>query len=149
MRRRLLWLLAGLALGGAAGACGKAALRHGALETLPGPSTSPPQGAIALVTKNTTRLGAADAAADAAAVALAVERLVGVAQGQPHQVIVLSEDAAPALQMPAAGLAAESGAPILFVSDAALPAATAAALASLHRPDIYLLGAPGVSASTL
>src|SRR2546429_92231 len=29
------------------------------------------------------------------------------------------------------------------------PAAPAAALASLHRPDIYLLGAPGVSASTL
>src|SRR5947209_1910182 len=28
MRRRLLWLLAGLALGGAAGACGKAARRQ-------------------------------------------------------------------------------------------------------------------------
>jgi hypothetical protein len=64
-------------------------------------------------------------------------------------VIVLTQDAAPALQMPAAGIAAESGAPVLFVRDAAVPAATAAALASLHRPAIYVLGAPGLSASAV
>jgi hypothetical protein len=84
-----------------------------------------------------------------AAAAAAVERLIAATQSQPRQVIVLAQEAAPALQMPAAGLGAESGSPILFVSDAALPAPTAAALASLHRPAIYLLGAPGVSAATL
>jgi hypothetical protein len=251
MRRSPLWLLAGLALGGAAGGCGKAALQPSVQGALPGPSTLPRQGVIALATKNTTRLGGADAATDAASVALAVypglttatrpqavvlvddrnwpaavaaaalaaaplgapllyahgdelpaatshalrqlhplgasalggaqvirigtttavpygyrastisvaggaasaaaavAQLSGAAQGKPHQVIVLSEGAARALQMPAAGLAAESGAPILFVGDAAVPAPTAAALASLHRPAIYLLGAPGVSSSTL
>jgi hypothetical protein len=250
MRRWLLLLLAGLALGGAAG-CGKAALQPTLPGALPGPSTPPRQGVIALATKNTTRLGGTDAAIDAASVALAVypglttatrpqavvlvddrnwpaalaaaalagaplgapllyahgdelpaatahalrqlhplgaaalggaqvirigttaavppgyrartlmatggaaaaaaavEQLTGVAQGQPRQVIVLAQDATPALQMPAAGLAAESGAPVLFVRDAALPAATAAALASLHRPAIYVLGAPGVNASTV
>ena len=46
--------------------------------------------------------------------------------------------------MPAAGLAAESGAPILFVTAAGVPAATAAALASLDRPSIYVVGSAGV-----
>src|SRR5580692_6838935 len=36
----------------------------------------------------------------------------------PHQAIVLAADTPPALAMPAAGLAAESGAPILFVTAA-------------------------------
>ncbi len=48
--------------------------------------------------------------------------------------IVLAADTPPALAMPAAGLAAESGAPILFVTPARVPAPTAAVLRALHRP---------------
>jgi len=84
----------------------------------------------------------AAAAGDAASTAAAVERLLVAADGRsPHQVIVLSADAPRALQMPAAGLSAESGAPILFISAAGVPAATAAVLKALRRPAIYLLGA--------
>ncbi|HEV2980789.1 MAG TPA: hypothetical protein VGX51_05110, partial [Solirubrobacteraceae bacterium] len=50
-----------------------------------------------------------------------------------------------ALQMPAAALAAESGAPILFVTGAGVPQPTASVLATLSHPAIYVLGAPGVS----
>jgi hypothetical protein len=251
MRRSLLGLLAGLALSGAMGACGKVASQtlQGAV---PFHGAAARQGAIAVATKNTTRLGGADAAADAAAVAqavypgltpatrpqavvvvdegnwpaalaaaalasaplsapllyahgkelpattvralramnpsgapalggvqvirigttaavpdgyrtstvsaaggparaaAAVERLVRAAQGkQPGHVIVVALSAGRALQMPAAGLAAESGAPILFTDDSGLPAPTAATLARLGRPAIYLLGAPTVGAGAL
>ncbi len=75
-----------------------------------------------------------------AAVAVAVQRLLDLAGGNSHgPVIVVSADAPLALQMPAAGLAAESGAPILMVGADSVPAATAAALASLHHPAIYLV----------
>jgi hypothetical protein len=82
---------------------------------------------------------------DPAITAAAVERLVVTAEGRsPHGVIVLSAGAARALQMPAAGLSAESGAPILFIDPAAVPVATAAVLKGLHRPAIYLLGAAAI-----
>jgi hypothetical protein len=79
---------------------------------------------------------------DPAIAAAAVERLlIAAGGGSPRQVILLSVGAPRALQMPAAGLSAESGAPILFIDPAAVPAATAAVLKALHRPAIYLLGA--------
>jgi hypothetical protein len=53
------------------------------------------------------------------------------------------------LAMPAAGLSAESGAPILFVGGARVPDATAAALTAMHRPSIYLIDAPALSRPTL
>jgi hypothetical protein len=51
--------------------------------------------------------------------------------------------------MPAAGLAAESGAPLLFVTPTRVPAATALALAALRRPSIYVIGSAAVGAHTL
>jgi hypothetical protein len=51
--------------------------------------------------------------------------------------------------MPAAGLAAESGAPIVTASASGVPAATAAALARLRRPAIYLVGFPSIARGTL
>lgn len=82
------------------------------------------------------------AAGGAAAAAAAVQRLALTAQGtRAHQVIVLSETAQAALQMPAAGLAAESGAPILFAAPTSVPAPTALALDALGHPTLYLLGA--------
>jgi hypothetical protein len=81
----------------------------------------------------------------AAQLAAGLARLDAQAQGRrPAQVIVLAEGAEPALQMPAAGLAAESGAPILLVGDESVPPATASALAAMSHPAIYVLGAPAI-----
>ena len=77
----------------------------------------------------------------AAAAAAAVERLFTASRGAgPRQVIVVASDSPRAVQMPAAGLAAESGAPILFAASTGVPSATAAVLAGLRRPSIYLIG---------
>jgi hypothetical protein len=85
-----------------------------------------------------------------ASVAAALEQLLALAQGgAPRQVIILSVESPSALQMPAAGLSAESGAPILFVTAQSVPTATATALKSLHRPAIYVLGAAAVDTGTL
>ncbi|HEY3958990.1 MAG TPA: hypothetical protein VGL68_00615 [Solirubrobacteraceae bacterium] len=85
-----------------------------------------------------------------AAVAAAIERIMSVARGAaPRQVIVTAADGPPALAMPAAGLSAESGAPILFVTATGVPAATAALLSSLHRPTIYAVGPSAISARAL
>ncbi|HLH15166.1 MAG TPA: hypothetical protein VKV16_10290 [Solirubrobacteraceae bacterium] len=82
-------------------------------------------------------------AAAPAETAAAIERLAVRLDGAhpPRQAIVLAEDASPRLAMPAAGLAAESGAPILLAGYAAVPAATVAALDALHRPAIYVIDA--------
>jgi putative cell wall binding repeat protein len=248
MRRSLLWALAAAALGSGLGACGKTAPRLSLPKASAAPTAKPGQVAIAVATKNTTRLGGADPASDAASVAQAVypgltaatrpqavvvvddrnwpaalaaaalasaplgapllyahgqqlpavtdqalramhpvgapalggaqvirvataaavpggyrtrtvraaggpagvaasvQRLLLRAQGKaPRQVIVLATSAPRALQMPAAGLAAESGAPILFSGNASVPAPTASVLTSLKKPAIYLLGASAVS----
>jgi len=87
--------------------------------------------------------------ADPATAAASVEQLLRSARGgAARQVIVLSSDASQALAMPAAGLSAESGAPILFVTAAGIPRATAAALGSLGRPAIYLIAPATVSGPT-
>jgi Cell wall binding domain 2 (CWB2) len=94
--------------------------------------------------------GGAAAASAAAVTAIAVERLLELVRGgAPRRVIVLAADASPALQMPAAGLSAESGAPILFVTASGVPAATAAELRRLHRPDIYLVAPAAVDSACL
>jgi hypothetical protein len=78
-----------------------------------------------------------------AALAAQVERLVATVHGAPpRRVIVIGADGPPALAMPAAGLAAESGAPILPVDAAGIPPATRRVLAHLHHPVIYAVGPP-------
>jgi hypothetical protein len=83
--------------------------------------------------------------------AASVERLASLLDGGsvPGQVIVLAADASPALEMPAAGLAAESGAPILFVTRARVPEQTASVLAGLHHPSIYVIDAAAIGRHTL
>jgi hypothetical protein len=90
-------------------------------------------------------------ASEPAAQAVEVQRLLLTADGgtAPRQVIVLIAGAPRALQMPAAGLAAESGAPILFVTAARVPRATAQALAGLHHPAIYVIGSSPTDAPVL
>jgi hypothetical protein len=88
--------------------------------------------------------------ADDAAAAVAVERLLESLHGtRPRRVILVVGDAPRALQMPAAGLAAESGAPILFTRSSGVPAVTGAALSRLRRPSIYLVGSEGLSTAAL
>ena len=56
-------------------------------------------------------------------------------------VMVASADA-PQYAMPAAGYAAESGEPVLFVTGSGVPEATRRALIAHHRPHIFVLGPP-------
>ncbi len=76
-----------------------------------------------------------------AALAVSIERLSSTLHRRsPHQLIVTAENGPPAMAMPAAGLSAQSGAPILFVRRSTIPRATAAELARLGRTSIYLIG---------
>jgi hypothetical protein len=76
----------------------------------------------------------------APAVGLVLQNLAERHAGKaPHSVLVVATDAPRALQMPAAALAAESGAPILFVTSRAVPSDTALALRQLHKPTIYVI----------
>jgi hypothetical protein len=86
-----------------------------------------------------------------AATAASIERVLLAADGgvAPRAVIVVASDAPRALQMPAAGLAAESGAPILFVTRARVPTPTSAVLSSLRRPSIFVIGASALSPHAL
>jgi hypothetical protein len=82
--------------------------------------------------------------------ASALASVLARAEGStPHQAIVLDTQAPLAMQMPAAGLAAESGAPILTSAGATLPGATTAALRLLHHPSIYVMDAAEMSAAAL
>jgi hypothetical protein len=83
--------------------------------------------------------------------AAGIEQLAVTLDGgaAPHDVIVLAASAAQALAMPAAGLAAESGAPILLVTPSRVPAPTGTVLAGLHQPTIYLIGAAAIGHHTI
>ncbi len=81
---------------------------------------------------------------DPYSLAAAVDRFASAAGGTASaDVIVASGDDA-RYAMPAAGLAAESGDPILFVNSSGVPAATKQALLSHRKPHIYVLGPPSV-----
>jgi hypothetical protein len=83
-------------------------------------------------------------------VAAEIEQLVEAAHGgPPSQVIVVGADGPPALAMPAAGLAAETGAPILPVSATGVPSATRGVLTRLRRPTIYVVGPPAAVSHTV
>jgi hypothetical protein len=75
-----------------------------------------------------------------AVASMAVQALFARVHGAAsREAIVVASDAPPALQMPAAALSAESGAPILYVERERVPAPTSATLKALHRPTIYVI----------
>jgi putative cell wall binding repeat protein len=80
------------------------------------------------------------AAKDPYALAAAIARFRAAAAGTASQDVVIASTAEPGYAMPAAGWAAESGDPVLFVSATAVPAATRAALRADGHPHIYVLG---------
>jgi len=78
------------------------------------------------------------------AIAAAIDSFQTAAAGRPSKdVIVVSADS-PAYAMPAAGYAAESGDPILYVTASSVPQATRQALLAHGRPHIYVLGPKSV-----
>jgi hypothetical protein len=78
---------------------------------------------------------------DPYALAAAIDRFAAAAAGgKPSPDVVIASTADPAYAIPAAGWAAESGDPVLFVSPSGIPAATAQALTAHQKPHIYVLG---------
>jgi hypothetical protein len=78
------------------------------------------------------------------ALAAAIDRFQSAAVGRASPDVVVASGDQPQYAMPAAGWAAESGDPILFVSSSGVPAATRQALLSHQSPHIYVLGPPTV-----
>jgi len=90
------------------------------------------------------------ATGEPAAMAAEIQLVLARTQGsEPHQAIVLDTEGPHAPQMPAAGLSAESGAPLLVTGSSSLPAATAAALGKLHHPSIYVMNGAALSTAVL
>ena len=85
------------------------------------------------------------AAPEPAILAVAIERLSSLLDGHsPHDVIVTAANGSPAMTMPAAGLSAQTGAPILFVQRSRVPHATAVELGRLAGASIYIVGPPSL-----
>jgi hypothetical protein len=78
--------------------------------------------------------------ADYAALAQAIDRLQTAAAGKPSSAVVVASAEQPGFSMPAAGWAAKSGDPVLWVTRDAIPPATRAAITAHKRPKIYVLG---------
>jgi len=96
---------------------------------------------------NTKALGSGGPALIAGAVE---QLLVSLEPGSPPSaVIVLPAQAPAAMQMPAAGLAAQTAAPILYVESGTVPAVTASTIASLRHPSIFVVDAAAIAPSTL
>lgn len=81
---------------------------------------------------------------DPAALAAAIDRLQSVVAGQASRAVVVASADDPAYAMPAAGWAAKTGNPLLFVHRHTIPGPTFAALQSHRRPRVYLLAPPAV-----
>ena len=80
--------------------------------------------------------------------AAGIDRFVTAAQGTTSNDVVIASATNPAYAMPAAGWAAESGDPVLFVGASGVPPATRQALLAHQRPHIYVLGPPSVISDT-
>ncbi|HEX3976700.1 MAG TPA: cell wall-binding repeat-containing protein [Solirubrobacteraceae bacterium] len=76
--------------------------------------------------------------------AAGIDRFFTAVAGQPSKDVVIASATSPAYAMPAAGWAAESGNPILFVGASGIPAPTRQALLTHSKPHIYVLGPPNV-----
>jgi hypothetical protein len=79
-----------------------------------------------------------------AELAAAIDRFESAARGKASVNVMIASTSSPAYAMPAAGLAAESGEPVLYVDSSGIPDATRQALLSHHRPHMYVLGPPSV-----
>lgn len=69
-----------------------------------------------------------------------IDRFQSAATGKASDRVIVASADAPAYAMPAAGWAAKSGDPVLFVHKDSLPDPTRAALVAHQQPRIYVLG---------
>jgi hypothetical protein len=76
--------------------------------------------------------------------AAGIDRFASAAQGRASTDVMIASATDAAYAMPAAGWAAESGNPVLFVNAKAVPPATRQALLAHQSPRIYVLGPPSV-----
>jgi hypothetical protein len=132
---------------------------------LSGPSTLPAATADALSTLAPTGSGSANGAqvirigavpavkgmrsaaisgTDPYTLAAGIDRFASAAAGRPSSDVMIASATTPAYAMPAAGWAAESGNPILFVGSSGVPAATRQALLAHSKPHIYVIGPSSV-----
>jgi len=112
-----------------------------------------PSGASELGGAQVVRVGDAPAPAgyrsttlsgdDPIALAAAIDRLQSAAVGQASRAVVVASVDQPAYAMPAAGWAAKTGNPLLFVRRDTIPGPTFAALQAHRKPRIYLLAPLG------
>ena len=79
------------------------------------------------------------AGADPAGLALAIDKLHTAAAREPTDAVIIAPADGPAFAMPAAGLAARTGAPVLWADRDKLPPQTRQALRSRKEPRIYVL----------
>jgi ell wall binding domain 2 (CWB2) len=86
---------------------------------------------------------------DPYALAAGIDRFVSAAQGRTSTDVMIASGTDPGYAMPAAGWAAESGNPILFVDAKAIPSATRQALLAHQSPHIYVIGPPSVIPDTI
>jgi hypothetical protein len=82
--------------------------------------------------------------ADPFALAAGIDRFLSAAVGKTSDSVMIASGDDPAFAMPAAGFAAESGDPVLFVTHSTVPRATRQALLSHQKPRIYVLGPSSV-----
>jgi hypothetical protein len=80
------------------------------------------------------------AAANPAALAAALDKLRSAATGGASRAVVVASQDRSEYAMPAAGWAAKSGDPVLWVTANAVPPETTAALKAHKKPAIYVLG---------
>jgi hypothetical protein len=81
--------------------------------------------------------------------AAGIDRFASAAQGKTSSDVVIASGTNPAYAMPAAGWAAESGDPVLFVSGSGIPSATRQALLAHQSPHIYVLGPSSVISDSI
>jgi hypothetical protein len=86
---------------------------------------------------------------DPFALTAAIDRFASAAAGTASPDVVVASADDPAYAMPAAGWAAESGNPILFVTGSSIPQPTRQALLSHQHPHIYVLGPPSLIPDSL
>ncbi len=77
---------------------------------------------------------------DPYALAASIDRFYSAANGTTSSDVVVTTGEQPAYAMPAAGWAAESGDPVLYVTQSDIPGPTRQALLAHNRPRIYVLG---------
>lgn len=115
-------------------------------------STTDPRGARTIGRAEVIRVGevpgvdgrrsVAATGADAFATAAAIDTLLSGAARRRSDTVIVTGSEQPEFAMPAASLAAKTGAPVLFTERDTVPAATRAAIAAHGRPRIVVVGPP-------